>query len=86
METVVYVELTDEGTVVFAPIPAIKLGERIYKLLEHNRPDYESLKFIPGTFVYCLMTKFDNNENLVPLAYSDISEEAVAYILNSQKR
>jgi hypothetical protein len=87
METVVYVELTDEGIrPVFAPIPAIYLGRSYYKILNYDRDDYDSSRFLPGTFVYCLMTKFEGTENLVPVAYCEISKEAVDNILTFRQR
>ncbi len=74
-EAIIYIELLDEGTRVFAPVPSLHLGERYYKVLEHNRPDYGVLRFEAGTYVFCLPTKLSGDENLVPLAYCEVSKE-----------
>ena len=81
-ETTVYVELL-EGTIVFAPVPALHLGERYYKILEHNREDYDTLRFNTGTYVLCLLSKLSVNENLVPVAYCEVSREQVEYIVSN---
>ncbi|HEX8638477.1 MAG TPA: hypothetical protein VF692_10465, partial [Pyrinomonadaceae bacterium] len=84
---IIYIELLDEGTRVFAPVPAIHLGGRYYKVLEHNRADYGVLRFNPGTFVLCLPCKLSVNENLVPLAYCEVSKEEAEYMsLNSVQK
>jgi hypothetical protein len=74
-ETEIYIELLDEGVRVFAPVPALHLGGRYYKVLEHNRSDYGVLHFEAGTYVLCLPTKLIGDENLVPLAYCEVSKE-----------
>ncbi len=85
-ETTIYVELL-EGTIVFAPVPARRLGERFYKNLEHNRTEYDTLCFNTGTYVLCLLSELSVDENLVPVAYCEISKEQVEYVLsNSSKK
>jgi hypothetical protein len=81
-ETTIYVELL-EGTIVFAPVPALHLGERYYKILEHNREDYDTLRFNTGTYVLCLLSKLSVNENLVPVAYCEVNKEQVEYIVSN---
>ena len=66
---------------VFAPVPAVYLGKRFYKIVEHGRSDYDTLKFNTGDYVCCLMSKFDEEDDLMPVAYCQISEAAVNYIL-----
>lgn len=87
--TEIYVELI-EGSAepMFTPVPAVHLGKRFYKILEHGRRDYDTLRFNTGTYVVCFFTKFENADELLPMAYCDIPQEAVEYILsypNNQK-
>lgn len=84
-ETEIYVELEEgSATPVFAAVAAIHLGQKFYRILEHNRRDYDALRFNVGTYVFCLTAEIKGN--LMPVAYSEISQEAVEYILsNSQK-
>lgn len=80
-EEVIYIELLDEGVRVFAPVPALHLGERYYKVLQHNKRDYGVLRFEVGTYVLCcLPTKLSGEENLVPLAYCEVSKEEAEYV------
>jgi hypothetical protein len=79
-ETTIYIELLDEGVRVFAPVPALHLGGRYYKVLQHNRNDYGMLRFEAGIYVLCLPTKLEGDENLVPLAYCEVSKEEAEYI------
>ncbi len=84
-EKTIYVELL-EGTIVFAPVPALHLGDRYYKILEHNREDYDTLRFNVGTYVFCLSSKFSENESLVPVAYCEVSKEQAEYISRSSRK
>ncbi len=87
METIIYVEIEEgSGVPVFAPVPAIHLGQKFYKIIEHHRNDYDTLRFNTGTFVCCLMSKLSISEDLVLVAYSEISEDAVTYILGTSKQ
>jgi hypothetical protein len=74
-ETIIYVEMFDEAVRVFVPVPSLHLGDRYYKVLEHNRSDYETLRFETGIHVFCLPTKLIGTEELVPLAYCEVSKE-----------
>ncbi len=51
----VYVQLLNEGTVIFRPTRALDLGDGIFRLLP--TPDYdpedEEWEFLPGTSVRC---------------------------------
>ncbi len=79
-EATIYIELLDEGTRVFAPVPSLHLGGRYYKVLEHNRSDYGILRFEIGAYVLCLLSKFSADENLVPVAYCEVSKEEAEYV------
>ena len=73
-ETTIYVELLDEGTIVFAPVPAVLAGKHCHKILEPKAADENMLRFSPGAYVYCLLSKFSDDENLVPVTYCEIDE------------
>ena len=51
----IYVELLDEGTLVWRPVKAILVDKNIYKILTSNEydPDDEVWKFKPGSLVEC---------------------------------
>ena len=51
-ETTIYVELLDEGTIVFAPVPAEHLEGNSYKILKLSAPNDYSFRFKEGTYVY----------------------------------
>ena len=79
---IIYIELIDEGTRVFAPVPAEHLGGRYYKILEYERDDIRPC-FEAGTFVLCLPTKLEEDEDLISLAYCEVSKEEAEYISGS---
>lgn len=74
-------ELLNEGTRVFAPVSALHLGGRYYKVLEldENRKDSQTLRFEAGKYVLCLLTEL-SEENLVPLAYCEVTKEEAEYM------
>lgn len=51
----IYVQLLDEGTIVYRPMPAYQVSRGIYKLLKPNDydPVNETLQFEPETTVRC---------------------------------
>lgn len=85
-EAIIYIELLDEGVRVFAPVPSLHLGGRYYKVLEHNKPDYGILRFEAGTYVLCLPTKLLGTDELVPLAYCEVSKEEAEHISNHSSK
>ena len=50
-ETVVFVRLLDEGTDVWRPVPATRVGENTYRLVEQVVPEDETWIFQPGDVV-----------------------------------
>ena len=78
----IYIELLDEGTRVFAPVPAEHLGGRYYKVLKHNQIEFYP-RFEAGTYVLCLPTKLSVGNELVPLAYCEIDKEEAEYMSSS---
>jgi hypothetical protein len=49
----VFIKLKNEGTLVYRPVPAIKIRENIYKLggIDLYDPSDEEWEFLPGQFV-----------------------------------
>ena len=83
-KTTIYIELLDEGVRVFAPVSALHLGGRYYKVLEYNKEDYKP-RFEAGTYVLCLPTKLSGDE-LVSLAYCEVSREEAEYMSLQHKK
>lgn len=63
----VYVQLLDEGTIVFRPTKGIRLEESIYKILptKNYDPEDERWEFPPESVVKCLVRELDGKESLV---------------------
>ena len=66
MTDTIYVALLDEGTSVWRPVPARKVGEATYEIL---RPadydaDDETWEFPPGSTVICEKKKLNGGEVL----------------------
>lgn len=53
MEREIYIQLLEEGTKVFRPVPAKEIENGIYEIqgFEIYDPDFESWEFSPGSFV-----------------------------------
>ena len=52
--TEIYVALLDEGTAVWRPVPAIDLGNNVFRLSPKSPPsDDEQWEFTPGETVRC---------------------------------
>ncbi len=69
---VVYVQLLDEGTVVFRPTAAVPLGEGKMRLLPTERYDPldEQWEFPPGAVVRCERRRLDGVEVWVAVAFA----------------
>lgn len=77
----IYVEILEGSAVpVFVPVNASFFGENFFKISAFERKDLDSLKFKEGDFVFCIKGKLENIDELVWIAYSSISEEAVKYL------
>jgi hypothetical protein len=48
----IYVEVLDEGTIVFRPVSAVHIRDMIFKI-EGDVPEGETWAFLPGEFVEC---------------------------------
>jgi hypothetical protein len=68
--TTVYVQLLDEGTVVFRPTQGERVSEGVYRLLP--TPDYdpedENWEFLPGQIVRCEQVMMQDGVTLVAKA------------------
>ena len=53
MKYIIYMRLLDEGTDVFRPVPALELGNSIYKIEGYDiyNPEDEVWEFPPGSYV-----------------------------------
>ena len=49
----IYIQLLGEGTIVYRPVPALKMEHNIYKIegYDIHDPEDEEWEFIPGTVV-----------------------------------
>ena len=72
----IYVELFNEGTVVFRPVGAVHIRDMIFKI-EGDIPEGETWAFLPGEFVECryrkLMRSVELEDTLV--AFRSVSSE-----------
>ena len=65
MEEIIYVQLLEEGTDVFRPVPAIRIEKNIFKLMgvDMYNPEDETWEFSPGTYVQVEERRL-NDENV----------------------
>ncbi len=54
MQEIIYVQLLSEGTVVYRPVPAVKISENTYRLRGETiyDPDDEEWEFLPKSIVH----------------------------------
>jgi len=69
MRTNIYVQLLNEGTEVYRPVPAIEIRNNIYKLegREIYDPEDEEWEFKPGTLVKTERKCFEREMVLIAL-------------------
>jgi hypothetical protein len=69
MEKNIYIQLLEEGTKVFRPVPAIELEKNIYEVKGQDiyDPEDEVWEFKPGTYVVVEEQKFDGDLVLVAI-------------------
>ena len=53
MEKIIYIQLLDEGTVVYRPVPAIEVAKGIFEIMGSDiyNPEDETWEFPPSTQV-----------------------------------
>lgn len=64
---IIYVELLNEGSKAYRPVPALRREENIYELqgFEIYDPEDEEWEFLPGTLVSVEKRKLQGEEVLV---------------------
>ena len=67
MEKNIYIQLLEEGTKVYRPVPAIEVESGIYKVggFEVYNPEDEIWEFPPGAYVLVEEREFDGEKALV---------------------
>ena len=62
----IYVALLDEGTEVWRPVPALKVGESVYVVLRPDDydPEDERWQYPPGSVVECSARRLADGEVL----------------------
>lgn len=53
MERTIYIQLLNEGSIAYRPVPALQIENNIYKVLgfEIYDPEDEEWEFLPGSYV-----------------------------------
>jgi hypothetical protein len=74
MVKTIYIQLLDEGTRVYRPVPAIEIREGIYEVkgLEIYNPEDEIWEFPPNTCVIVEKQNFDGENVLVAIKETQI--------------
>ena len=69
MTDTIYVALLDEGTNVWRPVPARKVGEATYEVLRpaDYDPEDEKWEFPPGSVVECAPRRTSGGERLTAI-------------------
>lgn len=69
MEKKIYIQLLEEGTKVYKPVPAIEIENNIYEVqgFEIYDPEDEVWEFLPGTNVLVEEQNFDGTNVLVAI-------------------
>ncbi len=69
MKKNIYIQLLNEGTEVYRPVPAIKIKNNIYKLqgFDIYNPEDEIWEFSPGTYVQVEKRNLDGENVLIAI-------------------
>lgn len=69
MEKNIYIQLLEEGTKVYRPVPAIEIESNIYEVqgFEIYDPEDEAWEFTPGTYVLVEEQNLDGENVLVAI-------------------
>lgn len=69
LATRIMVQLLNEGTVCYRPVPAIQVSENIFILQGYDiyNPEDEKWEFLPGETIYAEMRNLSDGECLVSL-------------------
>ena len=73
MEKTIYIQLLGEGTLVYRPVQAIKIGENIYQLKGEEIFDSEDeeWKFLPGSKVRVEQKELEGEKVLVAIEQTE---------------
>jgi len=72
----IYVQLLDEGTIVYRPVSATHIKDMIFKI-EGSVPETEIWEFLPGEIVECKYHKYiGGNEEIT--AFRSLSPDETA--------
>jgi hypothetical protein len=71
----IYVELLDEGTIVYRPVSATHIRDRIFKI-EGIVPETETWAFLPGEIVGCRHQQFSDDKWKLVAFRSLLSDES----------
>ena len=79
MDINIYVQLLDEGTKVYRPVPAMEVAKSIYKIKgsEIYDPENEIWEFTPNTFVRVEEQNLEGEKVLVAIKEVSYPNEAV---------
>jgi len=69
MERIIYIQLLDEGTKVYRPVPSCEIENNIYEVggFEIYDPEDEVWEFLPGTYVLVEEQSLDEENVLVAI-------------------
>jgi len=69
MEKNIYIQLLEEGTKVYRPVPACQIEDNLYEVggFEIYDPEDEVWEFTPGTYVLVEEQHFDGENVLVAI-------------------
>ena len=69
MEKIIYVQLLNEGTIVYRPVPAIEIRKGIFEVLGFDiyNPEDEEWEFLPNTYVMVEEKKLSGGKVLVAI-------------------
>lgn len=73
--TTVFVRLADEGTDVWRPVQAHRLGETTYRIASHPVPDDEAWTFQPGDIVVVERREGEVDQPLIAVAQATHFDE-----------
>ena len=72
----IFVQLLDEGTIVYRPVSAIHIKDMIFKI-EGSVPETETWAFLPGEIVECKYHKYiGGNEEIT--AFRSLPPDEIA--------
>ena len=70
MNKIIYIQLLNEGTKVYRPIPALEIEHDVFKVQGHEiyDPENEEWEFVPGTIVTVTQRELEGEMVLVAIS------------------